>query len=92
MSSDEVKLTAADGIVETEVGGQVALFHPGRQAAAVLNDTASDLWRLSDGAHSLDEVVDLLADAYGTTADAIRPDVLDAVESLRVQGFLRACL
>jgi hypothetical protein len=54
----------------------------------MLNETASDIWRLADGEHDLDGLVRLLAEAYGVDGAAIRPEVEEAVATLRVEGFL----
>jgi hypothetical protein len=77
-----------DHIVETEIDGDIGLYDPGRERVIVLNTTASDVWRLADGEHSLDEIVELLARAYGIGPDDIRHDVTEAVSALIDQGFL----
>lgn len=76
------------GIRELELDGDISLYDPRTQNAAVLNTTASDVWRLLDGEHSLDEIVELLAAAYGVQVDAIRPDVERTVGELLDSGFL----
>ncbi len=53
-----------------------------------LNVTASFVWSLCDGRHSLAAISELLADASGRTADSVSDDVLYAVETLRNQGLL----
>lgn len=80
---------AAAGVVESEVGDSVALFHPDSGRVFVLNATAADVWRLCDGALAFDQLVDALAEAYGTDAPSIRDDVAAAVERLRAGGLLR---
>lgn len=79
---------AMAGVVETDVDASVALFHPGSGQVFVLNATAADVWRLSDGELTLDQVVEALARAYATVPDAIRADVAAAVERLRADGLL----
>lgn len=76
------------GLVESEVDGQVSLFHPETQEATLLNQTASDVWRLADGTQTLDQIVELLAQAYGVAPDSIRADVVDTVQSFRDRGLL----
>ncbi len=53
-----------------------------------MNGTASDIWRLADGEHSLDDLVGLLAAAYQVDAAAIRPEVERTVRDLVEAGFL----
>ena len=51
-------------ILETEVNGEISLYDPRSESVLVLNQTASDVWRLSDGEQTLEEIVQLLAVAY----------------------------
>lgn len=71
-----------------ELDGDISLYHPGTGQALVLNATASDIWRLLDGEHSVPRIVELLAGAYGTDPEAIRADVLRVIEDLTEHGFL----
>jgi hypothetical protein len=86
----EVVGPAAEGIVESELDQDLALFHPGTSQVVVLNATAADVWRLSDGEHSLDGLVALLAQAYGVAGASIRHDVEATVALLRLHGFIAA--
>ena len=78
----------APGVVETEVDDSVALFQPESGQVFVLNVTAADVWRLSDGDLTLDEIVDALAVAYGKAPEAIHADVSATVDRLRNDGLL----
>lgn len=71
-----------------ELDGDVSLFDTATQQALLLNATASDVWRLLDGQHTLDDIVRLLATAYGQADDDIRPDVERTVATLTDAGFL----
>lgn len=75
-------------VIETEVDGDVGLYDPSTEEVVVLNQTASDIWRLCDGGSTLDEIVRLLARAYGAEPSTIREDVAIVVDQLRRQGFL----
>lgn len=75
-------------IIETEIKGDISLFDAENNQVVVLNATASDVWRLCDGEHSLDEIVDLLAAAYRTSPDVLRDDVRATVDQLQSEGFL----
>lgn len=79
---------APDHIIETEVGGDISLYDPSRAEVLVLNTTASDIWRLSDGKHTLDNIISLLAQAYGKDPASIRPDVEATVRDMIERGFL----
>lgn len=81
---------AVPGVVETELDGDIALFHPATGRVVILNGTASDVWRLSDGEHTVRSLVAHLARAYGVDDDSIRADVEAALSELRTNGFLTA--
>jgi hypothetical protein len=75
-------------IIETEIKGEISLFDSVNNQVIVLNSTASDVWRLCDGEHTLDEIVRLLASAYQTDPDTIRADVSSTVQQFVDEGFL----
>lgn len=70
-------------IIESEIGDEISLYDPTTERVVVLNITASDVWRLADGEHTLSEVVEMLARAYQVDPASIR----DAVQST-VDRFL----
>ena len=78
----------APQILETELGEEISLYDPTTENVVVLNTTASDIWRLSDGESSLDEMVRLLAAAYGVNAEQIRPEVERVIGEFQEQGLL----
>jgi hypothetical protein len=79
---------AAPRIVESEIDGNISLYDPQTQEMSVLNDTASDLWRLADGTSTLDQVVELVARAYAVEPDAIGDEVRATVQTFYDKGFL----
>jgi len=89
VTSMDVIWAASTSVIEREVDTCIALLQCDTAEALVLNETASDIWRLiKDGDQTLEAVVTLLARAYGTSADAIREDVADAIAALGQRGFL----
>ena len=52
-------------VIETEVRGDISLYDAQHERVLVLNGTASDVWRLCDGDQTFDQIVALLARAYG---------------------------
>jgi hypothetical protein len=72
-----------------ELDGDISLYDTVTRQALVLNGTASDIWRLADGAHTLEELTSLLATAYGVPAERIRPEVERTVRTLVDAGFLQ---
>lgn len=77
-----------DHIIETEIDGDISLYDPSRAEVLVLNSTASDIWRLSDGHYTLGGLVSALAHAYQTDPSSIRPEVEATIHDLVDRGFL----
>ena len=75
-------------LVETEVEGRINLYDPASEEVHVLNETASDVWRLSDGSQTVDQIVALLAKAYGVEPDTIAADVAATLSDFYARGLL----
>ncbi len=75
-------------IVESEVDGRISLFDPESQEVSLLNDTASDVWRLCDGTSTIDQVVELMAKTYGVEPDAVAHEVKATVTTFYDKGLL----
>lgn len=92
MTPDDRRTSAAlsprTEVESLDVDGNISLYHPEMDKALVLNATASDIWCLCDGSHTLGDVVRLLATAYGVTSDQIHDEVESTVRLLREQRFL----
>jgi hypothetical protein len=73
---------------EVDIDGCVSLYRRGHDAVLVLNETASDVWRLADGSLDDVEIVGLLARAYGVEPDVIEADVHATIARLVQEGFL----
>ena len=77
-----------DQIVETDIDGDLSLYDPSTEQVMVLNATATDVWLLSDGEHTLPEMVELLAKAYGVEPDDIKDEVEETISSFVENGFI----
>jgi hypothetical protein len=73
---------------EVEVDGCLTLYQRDVDQVLVLNQTASDVWRLADGTLHEPELVDCLARAYGLDTESIAPEVHAAIERFVEEGFL----
>jgi hypothetical protein len=74
--------------LEADIGTELSLYDPTTERVVVLNQTASDVWRLLDGYTSTERIVDLLATVYGTDADAIREDVESVLTKFEEEGLV----
>jgi hypothetical protein len=79
----------ATHVIETEIDGDISLYNPSNEQVTVLNGTASDVWALCDGEHSIGEIKRLLAASYGTAEPAISDDVERTIESFQKAGLLQ---
>lgn len=79
---------AASHILETEVGDDISLYDPQTEQVVVLNGTASDVWRLADGTHTIEEITALLAASYQVNPESIASDVEKAVEEFSKAGLI----
>lgn len=75
-------------ILETEIDAEISLYDPRREQVTVLNETASDIWRLVDGERGLDEITELLASAYGVPRAEIVRDVTNTVSRFAKAGLI----
>jgi hypothetical protein len=75
-------------LIESEIDGDISLYHPRTEQVVVLNGTASDVWRLCDGERSVEEVAALLASSYGLAdAEGIIPEVSNTISQFAESGL-----
>jgi hypothetical protein len=79
---------AKSHILETEIDDEISLYDPRTERVTVLNETASDVWRLVDGQHSLDQITRLIASAYRVSPDDISADVAETVKHFAEAGLI----
>jgi hypothetical protein len=72
-----------------DVDNELCLYRADIDEVLVLNSSAADVWRLSDGSCTVAEIVQLLARSYRTTASAILSDIDAVLVDLIERGFLR---
>jgi hypothetical protein len=77
-----------DGLLESEVGDELSIYHPATQEALLLNQTASDIWRLVDGTRSVAQIVDALAVAYQVDTAEIAPEVERVISDFEQRGLV----
>jgi len=75
-------------IIESEIGDEISLYDPTTERVVILNTTASDVWRLADGQHTVHDVIKMLARAYQVEPASIRDEVQTTVERLMEEQLL----
>jgi hypothetical protein len=76
------------GFLIEQMDGEVVLLHPGRNLIIHSNETAALVWKLCDGAHTVDEIVGILAAAYPDARARIAAEVPVTIQKLRAKGAL----
>jgi coenzyme PQQ biosynthesis protein PqqD len=78
----------APHIWEGLVDGNLVLFDLNRDYVHVLNATASFVWALCDGAHTVAEIIASLAEQYPAHREQIASDVLDTLERFAAEHLV----
>ena len=81
-------LTRNPEALAQDLDGEVLLLVPPHHEVLHLNSTASALWRLLAEPRSLDDVVGLLAEAYGAPVPLVRVDIEALLPMLRERRAL----
>lgn len=79
---------ARSHILETEIEAEISLYDPKNERVTVLNETASDVWRLVDGERNVDEITELIASSYGLAPIDVATDVAAAIERFAEAGLI----
>lgn len=84
---DDVVRPAASVSVE-DFDGELLAYDDTSKELHAFNTTASLLWLCLDGESPLREIVEDLADAFGTALDVVEADVVDAAGGWRNRGLV----
>ena len=78
----------APDLITERLQGELTVYNPRTESYHVLNTTAAAVWDLATGEHTLEGLLDLLAEAFETTPDAIAHDVQTIIDSFGDAGLL----
>ena len=70
------------------IDGELLLYHPQETRILYCNQTASLVWGLCDGQRSVEEITDLLGEAFPEAADTIPADVEATLEQFHQHGAI----
>ena len=76
------------GFVMQRMEGELVIFHPMKEHIIYCNETAGLIWSLCDGLRAVDEIEDILVEAYPRAVARIRTEVETALAMLVDEGFL----
>jgi hypothetical protein len=85
----EVKPLQKPGYLLESIDNELLLYHPAETQVMYCNNTASLIWQLCDGQRSLQEIIELLIDAYPAAADTIAGDVQATIQQFLEHGAIQ---
>lgn len=86
---DILKLVRNPRITRSEIGGEVLLHSVNSEQIHYLNATASLIWDLCDGQHTLEDMETALRASFAIPAEAdVQADIQHTLESLVDKGLL----
>ena len=68
---------------------EALIYRRPANVAIYLNETATVIWQLCDGARTVKEIVDILVEAFPDAAADVRADVKETIEELARNGALQ---
>jgi SynChlorMet cassette protein ScmD len=75
-------------VLREEFDDWAVLFNPDNADAVGINPAGVVIWRLLDGAHTLDEIVAALREHFSEVSDHAAEEAADFIERLAEQGFV----
>ncbi|HJS62855.1 MAG TPA: PqqD family protein [Pseudolabrys sp.] len=71
-----------------QIDGETLLYQHQLKRVIYLNESAALVWHLCDGQRSVADIIELLVDSYPDTEEAVRADVIEAIDSLFLEDAL----
>jgi len=65
-----------------ELDDEVLLYNPANNKTLYINKSASVIWQLCNGEQSVEEIINLIQDAYPSKDDDLRQDILETLKNL----------
>ena len=76
-------------IVEKGVEPEAVLYNSQTSAVHIINYTAFQIWKLSDGRHSVDEIENKLKKNFNIPENSsILPDIINTLKEFKVNGLI----
>lgn len=73
-----------------EIDGEAVIISPDDSQVHELNETASVIWKIADGKHSVDQIAEVVAEGYEVPLEVAQADVRELIEMLSAKGLLMA--
>ncbi len=70
------------------MGDEILIYHPTQTKVVYCNATAALVWQLCNGELTVEEIIDLLANAYPEARDAVPAQVRDTLQRFLAEGVI----
>ena len=71
-----------------QIDGELLLFHPGQTTIIYCNPTASLIWQLCDGRHTVQDIIQLLSAAFPEAATSIPAEIETTLQQFAQHGAI----
>jgi hypothetical protein len=88
-SDDEARLARAEGLVASDVDGEIVILSIDSGHFFHLNATGSRIWELLDVPMTVTELCEKAVERFAVDAEACRRDIGEFVLGMRAKGLLR---
>lgn len=68
---------------------ELLLYHPSQTQILYCNQTASLIWQLCDGQHTVQQIIDLLSAAFPAADATIATDVMTTLQQFQQHGAIK---
>lgn len=65
-----------------ELDDEVLLYNPASNQTLYINKSASVIWQLCNGEQSVEEIINMIQDAYPSNEEDLRQDILGTLKNL----------
>lgn len=88
MSSTQVPRRRGRYMFE-EMDGESFVYRRSAKQGVYLNETGTVIWKLCDGSRGVQQIIDVLVEAYPGATEAVRADVAETIDELVSNGALK---
>ncbi len=78
---DKIYKQEPDCVFE-EMDSEALIYNPSAASTLHLNESSAVIWKLLDGERTVDDIIDMLKEAFPEQADQIENDVKDVITNM----------
>ena len=88
MTLSQKPLAHPEVVLREEFDDWAVLFHPDTAAAVGINPTGVAIWKLLDGTHEVEDIVQELNTQFSNVPDAAPQEIMEFIQTLTDDGFI----